>query len=161
MAKKVKKFNPYAATPTTVLVAKAIVIDREVEELKGKLSTMKGELIERAARAPKEDWKAGENDSQYIDFLSADGQVAQVIASTPTLRSLDMNSEDYRDLRNIIRSDEKFWSLFLARKTAIPVDDFREFAVEGLTKEQLQRVLEVIENDATLKVNFRTKEKAA
>jgi hypothetical protein len=161
MAKKVKKFNSYAATPTTVLVATAIEIDRQVEDLKRKLSAMKSELIERAARAPKEDWKAGENDSQYIDFLSADGQVAQVIASTPTLRSLDTTSEDYRDLRNIIRSDEKFWPLFIARKTAVPVDDFREFAEGTLTKEQLQKVLEIIENDATLKVNFRTKEKAA
>jgi len=137
------------------LVARAVQLDRQINELGDELKLAKATLATEAELRADEA-VATEGDGTSVTFEGNDGCIARVTVAGPTLKS--SIKDDGKDTAKIKTACKGYFArLFEQTLTFRPVPNFREQAEDTLGKDA-KALIKLVTNPGKTTVSFETKE---
>lgn len=146
-------------TEIELLVTRAILIDRRIQDDADELKAIKARLVEAAEAEPEDRRDATKEGGYSITFSGGDGSIARVTRPGDKLRSsIDTETPKGAKLKERVG---KMWSdLFEPRVQWTPVAKFREVVAEKFALRDANAIIKACTTESAPKVSFETKEVA-
>ncbi len=139
-----------------ILVAEAVVLDRQKAEIEKLIKKIKAQLIAEADSRPDEHTETDGGGSR-VRFEGADGCVAVITFPSPTLKSkIDGEGKTWDKIKTA--AGHALRALFMPAVSYHPIPNFREMAREVLGRDAA-KLIKLCETETTPKVSFETADK--